>query len=333
MQNYINHIALLLDASGSMNHLVSTVSQVADQQIDYLAKRSKELDQETRVTVYSFSGRGDIECLVYDKDVLRLPSIKNLYRSKGGMTALIDATIKALDDLNCTAQLYGDHAFLTYVLTDGAENASSARPESLGRILKALKDNWTTAVFVPNQNGVFEAKKFGFLPENISVWDTSAKGVQEVGEVIRRTSDTFMTGRARGVRGYKNLFTLDTASLNRSNVQAATKLGPGQFRLIDVSYASPIAEYIEDRLHRPYRIGEAYYELTKKETIQPQKNVALYDRKNHSVFTGRTARNLLGLPGYDVKVDPVNVSEYAIFVQSTSVNRKLLPGTRVLVLS
>ena len=49
-QNYINHIALVLDASGSMSHLSSAVVQVADNQVQYLAARSKELDQETRAT-------------------------------------------------------------------------------------------------------------------------------------------------------------------------------------------------------------------------------------------------------------------------------------------
>jgi hypothetical protein len=36
---------------------------VADGQITHLAQRSKELDQETRVTVYTFSNI--VECVVY----------------------------------------------------------------------------------------------------------------------------------------------------------------------------------------------------------------------------------------------------------------------------
>src|ERR1700685_952505 len=102
-QNYINHVALVLDASGSMNSLISTVSTVADGFIQHLATRSKEMDQETRVTVYQFSGYQQIECLIYDKDVLRLPSIKTIYRRLDGMTALLDATRKAQQDLDKTA--------------------------------------------------------------------------------------------------------------------------------------------------------------------------------------------------------------------------------------
>ncbi len=39
------------------------------------------------------------------------------------------------------------------------------------------------------------------------------------------------------------------------------------------------------------------------------------------------------VPDMSVKVNPVDHPDYTIFVQSTSVNRKLVPGTRVLLLS
>jgi hypothetical protein len=32
---------------------------------------------------------------------------------------------------------------------------------------------------------------FGFPADNIAVWDTSAEGLAEVGETIRRTTDTY----------------------------------------------------------------------------------------------------------------------------------------------
>ena len=45
------------------------------------------------------------------------------------------------------------------------------------------------------------------------------------------------------------------------------------------------------------------------------------------------ARQLLGLPDYEVKVSPTSHPNYDLFIQSTSVNRKLLAGQRVMVLS
>lgn len=333
-QNYINHIALVLDKSGSMQHLEKEVIEVADNQIAYLAKRSKELDQETRATVYTFDG--SIECIFYDKDVLRMPSLRGIYRA-GGNTALIDATVKSIEDLSQTPELYGDHAFLVYVLTDGEENGSRRNTASqLESKIKNLKDNWTVAAFVPNQTGKFEAKKFGFPADNIAIWDTTSKGLSEVGETIRKATDSFMTGRATGVRGSKNLFNMDSAvaQVNRSNVAAVLpKLHPGQYRMAEVKSEGRIDEFVEKFTKRAYRLGEAYYQLSKPEKIQGTKTIALFDKKTKEVYVGPEARRLIGLPDYEVKVAPASHPDLEIFVQSTSVNRRLVPGTKILLLS
>lgn len=328
--NYINHIALVLDASYSMTNLADTVIQVADNQIAHLAQRSKELDQETRITVYTFDDR--VQCVVYDKDVLRLPSIRSHYRI-GGNTALIDATLKSQDDLAQTAQLYGDHAFLTFVLTDGEENRSRARSNDLARRLAGLPDNWTVAVFVPNQTGKFEAKKFGFPADNIAIWDTSARGLAEVGETIRRTTDTYMQQRSTGVRGTRTLFAMGVDSLNTQTVRAANleQLPASKFRLLNVSTDGPIRDIVEAAGHQ-YNLGTGFYQLTKTETIQQSKAIAVMERATGTVYTGRNARDLLGLPAMDVRVKPDFNPLYDVFVQSTSVNRKLLRGTRLLLL-
>lgn len=337
VNNIINHIVLVLDASYSMSPISRDLVKVADNQIKYLANRSKELDQETRITVYTFntsgtyySQRSNIQCLIYDKDVLRVPSIAGLYDPDGG-TPLIDATILALDDLALTSEKYGEHSFLVYVLTDGEENQSAHSSSDLSRRIAQLPDNWTLATFVPNQTSVFEAKRFGFPKENIAVWDaTSAAGVNEMGERIRQTTETFMQARSRGVRGSKNLFSLDTPDVNTVQ-RSLTGLNYGQFRLLDVAINERIDEFVEGQLHRPYKLGEAYYQLSKPETIQPQKQVAIL--ANNKVYIGNEARDLLGLPDFHIRVQPSNYPDYEIFVQSTSVNRKLIAGTRLLVLS
>lgn len=345
IRSYINHVALVLDASGSMSGLDSQLVNVADAQIRHLAQRSKELDQETRVTVYSFNNRTKIECLVYDKDVLRLPSLRGLYHSDyAGQTALLDATIVAMTDLAQAPEIYGDHAFLIYVLTDGEENNSRNGPQDLAARLTALKDNWTVAVFVPNAHGLYEAKKFGFPMDNIAVWNTSARGVEEVGETIRRTTDSFMTARASGMRGSRSLFKLDTSQLPNQvqrgfgtadlRAKGLSKLGPGQFRIFSVNIgdSETISTFVEEHTGRAYVLGEAYYELTKPVVVQAGKKLALLDKKNWSVYTGAEARKLLGLPDYEVKVTPASHPDYTIFVQSTSVNRKLFVGTSLLLL-
>jgi len=331
-QNYINHIALVLDASGSMSYKTKDIIKVADNQIKYLARRSKELDQETRVTVYSFSDRHNINCLIYDKDVLRMPSIANLYRADG-QTALIDATNLVLNDLALTPEKYGEHAFLIYVLTDGQENDSNNTPGGLAAKIFNLPDHWTIAAFVPDTSGVYEAKKFGFPKENISVWDTnSAVGMAEVGEKIRETTENFMINRTKGIRGSKSLFSLATPSI-QTVAKNLDNLHAGQYRLLKVNCDESISSFVESCLGRSYKLGEGFYQLTKTEEIQAYKQIAILDNKTKKLYGGVNARQLLGLPDYTVKVKPTDHIDYTIFVQSTSVNRKLIEDTRLLILS
>lgn len=343
IDNIINHIVLVLDASTSMTHLSNELIKVADNQIAHLASRSQEMDQETRITVYTFASGGinwrtpKIDCLVYDKDVLRMPSISQVYKAEGN-TPLIDATIVALDDLAQTPEKYGDHSFLVYVLTDGQENISRHGSEHLRRKIADLPDHWTIAAFVPDQYGVHEAKRHGFPAQNIAVWDaTTVRGLEEAGLRIRETTETFMQARSHAkktgttFRGTRSLFTLKDPSLAEIKGANLTALHRGQYRLYDVPVVDRIDEFVERQTGRAYKLGEAYYQLSKREEIQPQKKIAILGKDG--LYTGAEARRLLGLPDTHVKVSPNDNPDYEIFVQSTSVNRKLMPGTKLLVLS
>lgn len=331
-ENYINHIALVLDASGSMNMHRAAVVRVADTLMQHLAARSTEMNQETRVTVYTFDDV--VKCCVYDKDVLRLPSIATLYEI-GGTTALIDATVQSQNDLAQTAQLYGDHSFLTYVLTDGQENASRRySAKQLKDLLDGQADNWTTGVFVPNAAGVFEAKRFGFPAGNIATWDTASnQGVEEVGKIIRQSTDAYMTSRASGVRGTRSLFSTGSDAVNKATVSQAklTPMKTGSYFLVPVPKDAVIKEFVEST-GNPYRLGRAYYQLMKTETIQGNKALAVVEKATAKVFTGDEVRGLIGLSDLSVRVKPNHNPDYDIFVQSTSVNRKLIAGTKVLIL-
>nr|WTA00151.1 VWA domain-containing protein [Streptomyces sp. NBC_00857] len=341
-QNYINHVALVLDASSSMSHLSRKVVDVADQQIAYLARRSRELDQETRVTVYVFADKA--ECVIYDKDVLRMPSLKELYRV-GGMTALLAAALKSQRELAQTAQLYGDHSFLTFVLTDGQENASHRCPdaptedprelvEAVAEMIETQEDNWTLAVLVPDQMGKHEAMRCGFPKENIAIWDaTSTQGLEEAGQVIREATEKFMVGRAQGIRGSRAVFSVGAEAVNKDTVKAAglTPVNPSEYQLISVARDAAIRDWVIECGHT-YRTGGAFYQLSKSEKIQARKQIAVLEKKTDRVYTGPEARTLLGLPDVEVRVKPDHNDDFTIFVQSTSVNRKLVPHTRLLLM-
>lgn len=341
-QNFINHVALVLDASSSMSHLRGKVVEVADQQIEYLARRSRELDQETRVTVYVFADT--VQCVIYDKDVLRMPSLKALY-NVGGMTSLLAAALKSQHELAQTAQLYGDHSFLTFVLTDGQENASHRCPDAAGKSPKALvsavaemierqDDNWTLAVLVPDQMGKREAMNCGFPKDNVAVWDaTSTRGLEEAGQVIQQATEKFMVGRTKGIRGSRSVFSVGADAVNKETIAAAglTPVDASGYQLIPVPRDVAIREWVTESGHT-YTTGCAFYQLSKSEKIQARKRIAVLEKKTDRVYTGPEARALLGLPDEEVRVKPDQNADFTIFVQSTSVNRKLVPNTRLLLM-
>lgn len=333
--NYINHIGFVLDASASMKGQERSLIRVTDEQVKYLAQRSKELDQETRATVYTFGAPGEFTCVYYDKDVLRVPSVAGVYKATGSYTDLMDSTMLAIGEMRQTATLHGDHAFLLYVLTDGQENVNRYGAQGLlERMLHSLPDNWTVAVLVPNQAAKFEAKKFGFPPDNIAIWDaTSSTGVEGGFDTIRRATDNYMVARTQGVRSSKGLFQLDATKLSHAAVKQLPVIRKGEYKLLVVTEPGPIREFVETKTYCDYVIGSAYYQITKPEDIQPQKDICIRHRLSGDLYTGPNARQLLGLPDYKVKVDPVSHPDYDVFVQSTSVNRKLVPNTNVIVLS
>lgn len=333
IQNYINNIAMVIDASSSMTYLKESVIKVFDNQVAHLCERSKSSGQETRISVYLFADK--TECICTDMDVLRVPSLKDIYEPYGN-TALIDATIQTINDLKEIPQKYVDRAFMIYVISDGQNNRGSERASQLKSLIESLPENFTVAYFAPDQNAAFEAKKYGFPANNISQWTTDAKGVSEMGETLRKVTDNYFVSRSAGVRGTKNLFQLKTDKLNQKTiVNNLEELKPSKdYECIPVRKKEEIKTYVESYLKQPYRIGSAYYEFMKKEKIQPSKQICIKNKLNAKVYSGLAARQLLGLPSdLEVRVNPSDFGEWRIFVQSSSVNRHLVPGTELIILN
>lgn len=332
-QNLTNHVALVLDGSDSMNHLEETVITVADGLVKRLADLSTRMQQETRVSVYLFNY--GVDCLVWDMDVLRLPSIRDLYQV-GGMTALCTATVKSIADLKKVPTFYGDHAFLGFVLTDGYENRSKREDIiAMPGILGSLDRNWTYAALVPDMDGVLSARSFGFPQGNIDKWDTSSRrGMEEAGERIGDATERWMQGRARGVTGTHNVFDTSAARVNDASVKAAlVPLDPTTFRLLPTDGTLQM-DQICARAGIPYVTGNCYYPLVRATDIQDYKKIVVVEKDTERAFTGDAARSLIGLrpEGSNVTehVVPKKNDKFTTYVQSTAPNRK--PKGRALVM-
>lgn len=369
-QNYINHIALVLDASYSMWDLADKVVKVTDDLVAFLAKKSKDDNEETRITVYSFSD--EVECHIWDMDVFRLPSMKGLYKIKN-RTALIDAVHLSLDDFGTVPEKYGAHDFMVYVLTDGQENASRGKstpqggfgwiPRStvskeLSARLDDLPQNVTVLGLAPDDTSAQLMCGYGFAKGNVALWDASTEaGLEKAVERIKEAHTSYVATRtATGVRGTKSAFVVG-GNVDASTIKAAKlkPLGADDYAIVPVPKLSGLAfekvvkkatktkaeekgwfveiEPFVNKAHPPFRVGKAYYELAKTERLQGNKRIAVLETKSNKVYVGEGARKLLGLPEETRTVKPDFNPLYKIFVQSTSLNRHLPIGTSVLLLT
>ncbi|MFJ3221277.1 vWA domain-containing protein [Kitasatospora sp. NPDC086801] len=356
IKHKVNHVSLVVDNSGSMRKHEAQLVRVVDEFVKGLQEESDRLGHETRISLYAFDH--EVQNLVWDMDVKHLPSLRGLYQVNNGATALIEAAVKSIDDLKNIWEGYGEHSFLQVVVTDGEENASGCSETGqmhirmggegtavldkwLGRIQKAmdnLPDHWTSAILVPNSLAKRTAQEYGFPAGNIAIWDAdSSKGVEEAIGTVKTAATSFLRGREQGVRGTRNLFAmgqdLSTAEV-KANLDA---LDTGKYILIPVDQQTQIRDFVT-RAGHAYKSGCAFYELSKREKIQGNKQLAVAEkdpatgRMTGRVFSGPAARQLLGLPQSEVTVKPGDNPAYTVFVQSTSVNRKLVSGTKLLVL-
>lgn len=105
---------------------------------------------------------------------------------------------------------------------------------------------------------------------------------------------------------------------------------PTRFQVLYVDTTTDIKSFVL-ATGAMFNKGRGFYELTKTEDIQDHKEVILRDKAG-DFYTGKQARLLLNLPEYGTK--RVHRSDiptgYTAFVQSTSVNRKLIGGTQFL---
>lgn len=230
-------------------------------------------------------------------------------------------------------QSYGDYSVLLFVISDGGGNINNHLSPELQKTISSLPENWTLAFLAPSAVAVSEAKKLGFPAQNIQLWDaTSSQGLEECGQIIRNSTDSYMMARSSGIRSIKNLFNLDLSKVSSTKIKSNLKeLSPDQYNVYSVHRDSPIKEFVES-WEKSYTVGSGYHQLVKSEIIQPYKQLLVVNKSNGKVYGGSEARNLLNLPDYETKVSPTSHPDYQIFLQSTSLNRKLLKGTQLIVL-
>jgi hypothetical protein len=232
-------------------------------------------------------------------------------------------------------------------ITDGEENNSTPSSAVAAARVKALlfetqaTDRWTFAFQLPfGQRDKFAAQ-YGVPKDNILEWAATDKGVEVArqslaasAQVTNSSMGQYFGARSMGMMSVKKFYDTTTDLSQVTATAVKTKLDDisDRFKSYEVPKELPIKDFVEEKTKKEYVVGSTYYQLMKVEKVQPNKQILIQEKGKKAVWGGRDARHLIGLKdGETARLRPGNHANYDIFVQSTSVNRKLPRGTKVLV--
>ena len=112
----------------------------------------------------------------------------------------------------------------------------------------------------------------------------------------------------------------------------ASVIASSRFKTIEVKDKKwSIKAFVQE--HKlTFKKGRGFYQLAKPETIQDYKEIIVRRKSDKTFISGDKVREVLEIPKNQAKftLDQSKVPDFDVFVQSTSVNRVLLPGTEFL---
>lgn len=292
---------------------------------------------ETDITLVKFGGRIRVEVVFEDRATFQVPPLEYTPANRTPLYDAIGRGIRCLSKHEPAGQKREDEAYLVMVFTDGYENSSIGESrETIRQVIqrKQQQGNWTFTIQVPPGHAYWFSRSSGIPADNIREWEGTVDGVRQLGQSSATASANYFNARARGTTEVSNFYT-DLSALDAKTVQTKLFDRQHEFKGWVVDKESDIKFFVEQKTNRPYVAGTGFYQLTKTEKVQPDKEVLIREKFKKPLYRGVEARGLIGLPTDGIthaRVKPGNHGNYDIFVQSKSTNRKLVRGTEVYVL-
>ena len=334
------YLTLVSDNSGSMRSLAHVAKRDFNEQLETIQGAAKSTNQDI---IASYLTIGDGHYARVGRRVINsnIHTIKPLadYPADAGGTPMIEAANAAIDLMESVPD-YADPevSFLLMLTTDGQETQQRNAGRALAARMKKLiaTDRWTFVFRVPAKSGPRELATLGLMVPGINVyeWELTTQGVVKSTEANKEGFTEYFTQRATGMKAttkfYANLEDVSFEDLQKELVDISTDV---QFFPVDpASDQSLIRPFVEAKIGTPMARGAAFYQLNRTEPkVQANKRIAIRDKTTGTVFAGDAARAMLALPTIGtVRLAPDELGDYDVFIQSTSVNRKLDKGTQLM---
>lgn len=330
-----NYIGMVDDHSSSMYQ--HTKAAIADKNNTIESIRNASSREVMDTIVYSNDFANNVQATIINSNPHVLKPITTW--PTGGMTAFYDAIGHMIASLQKVPD-YGNQnvSFLVIATTDGEENSSYQWPkEKLALTILQLQQTgrWTFVLRVPKGAKNHAAISILGIPEgNIQEWDTnSAQGMVASTQATTQGMDTYFATRAAGKAGTSSFF----SDVSNVNLAALDALDPKKYSLYAVgdlptdSDGMQIRDFILARRMK-FLKGASFFQFVKSEAkVGYEKQVLIRDRATGKVFCGPQARKMIGLPdNQNARIHPGQHDKYDIFIQSSSINRKLPMGSGVI---
>jgi hypothetical protein len=334
-KNPKNYIGFADDHSSSMS--MHAKAAIADKNANIESIRNASTREVMDTIVYSTDFGSIVSRQIVNSNPHVLKPISTWVAS--GMTAFYDALGDLITQLRAVPDYSNSEvSFLVIATTDGEENQSVQwTAEKLSSTIKQLQSSgrWTFVLRVPKgARNHYKIACLGIPEGNIQEWDiSSTQGMQASTQATVQGVDNYFKARSAGKAGSSSFF----SDVTNVNVAALNELDRKKYSLYTVGSlptdtdGMQIRDFILAR-RMQYLKNAAFYQFVKSEAkIGYEKQVLIRDRATGKVFFGSDARTMIGLPpDRNARVHPGSHSKYDIFIQSSSINRKLPMGTGVI---
>ncbi len=321
------HVHLLLDDSGSMARFRQQAQDAFNRDLQAIKDAARRTGQRTLLTVWTFGQV--VERVLGPVDAQAAPQLSS-YNPNQPATRIYDCVHAAVT--LAMAEAKPQDAVLIVGVTDGGNTETHI---SMAAIVGAVKraqdgDRVTITMMVPVGYGRQLSQVLGIPEGNVREWNVSREGLDD-GSILRtRAVDHYFVQRKDGKTATRGFYETNAGELSKTEIRRLMANVSGEIDIAKVGGRTDISSFCR-RKFGSYSKGAAFYQLVKKEKVHGHKKLAIVD-EDGSVYIGKEdARALLGLPEHaDATVVPGDHGKRKVFVQSTSVNRKLDANTEVI---
>ena len=330
------HVAFCIDESASVRNIVKPLVEAYNQIVTDIRNAVLDEGQEASMTALAFGDRVLKHRILYvGQQVQTVEPLKHTDLNPSGMTPLFDSVYRAIKKLEELDDGKEGTSFVVSVVTDGEEN-NSVDPGVLATIReiqkKTVTDRWTFTFLVPNGQDNEFARNFNIPRGNVQGWDEkTAEGTKEAFIVSSHAYRGFFKEKSAGKLSSKSFYS-STADLTVREARSALSEITRQVQFITPTTTCQIRQCIIDA-GLEWIKGASFYQLVKTEKkVHPYKLVALRVKTSGKVYCGQQAREMLGIGQATNTVRLVlgDHGKFDVFIQSTSINRKIPVGSEVL---